>query len=129
MRLGPEIKKYGETTRDKRTKLKRIFSYLLAGPFKRKSTVVTEMRDDWSRISAMTGSRQLADVTFIVFMQGMIRYKRSEYISARDMALQLNLTTVVDLLEEIMDWEQEAKTALTRIALTEVNQKVRELVM
>ena len=53
----------------------------------------------------------------------LTHYKKAEYVSARDIALQLNLQTAADLLDEIVAWEQGAKNALTKIALTEVNQK------
>ncbi len=118
-----QVKRYAENTRDKRTKLKRVFSYLLTGPFKRKNGVVKKMLKEWSVVSGMTESKPLADVLFISFLMGLIEFKKTKYFSARNIALQLNLQTVADLLDEIVVWEKETANALTKIALAETNQK------
>ncbi len=121
--LKSEIKKYFESARDKRIKLKRIFSYLLAGPFGRKSKVIDKMLKDVDNILKYASSPELKDAMVIPSLQAIIHYKIASYGAAKAFAIVLELETVTDLLEEVLELEMESDRALAKIAIEGVNGK------
>lgn len=126
--LKNEIKKYYESVRDKRVKLKRIFSYLLTGPFGRKNKMIEKFMEDESKILKYAKTSELKDAMIIANMQAISHYKISTYGTAKAFALTLELQKVVDLLQEILEWEKEADRAFTKVALKHVNEKAATLV-
>lgn len=130
--VSPALKKewtrYCESTPDKRLKLKRIFSYLLSGPFNRKNPSMEEMLKEMKEVSKMTKG-PLRDVMLIATMHQIIHWKIAAYGTARALAMVMELQTVTDLLEEIVQWEKEADAILSRIAEKHVNQKAFDVVM
>jgi len=125
--LKGQIKKYLDSAHDKRVKLKRIFSYLLTGPFDSKNKVIEKLMAEESKILKYTNNSELKDALLIGNLQSINHYKISVYGTAKAFALILELQKVVDLLQEVLDWEKEANQALTKIALKEVNEKAAAL--
>jgi ferritin-like metal-binding protein YciE len=125
--LKSQIKKYLDSARDKRVKLKRIFSYLLTGPFDCKNKVIEKLMEEESKILKYTNNSELKDALLIGNLQAINHYKISVYGTAKAFALILELQKVVDLLQEVLDWEKEANQALTKIAIKEVNEKAAAL--
>lgn len=121
--LKSEIKKYLNSVKDKRLKLKRVFSYLLAGPFGRKNKVIDKILKDGSKILECTRANELRDALLIGHLQGLVHYKISSYGIAKDFASRLDLQNVTDLLQEVLEWEKETDKMLTKIATKEVNKK------
>jgi ferritin-like metal-binding protein YciE len=113
----PSLKKllqdYVSEAGDKRTKLKRAFSYLLAGPFKRKNEVMGQLISDL-RTSQELSAKEIKDTMVAGGLKGVVQYKISCYSMAISVALQLELHSVADLLEEVLEWEKEAEAALIK---------------
>lgn len=125
--LKSEIKKYVESAADKRIKLKRIFSYLLAGPFGRKNKVIDRMLKEAGNILKFTSSPEVKDAMLIGCLQAINHHKISAYGTAKAFSVELELQAVTDLLTEVLEWEKETDQALTKIALKEVNGKAAAL--
>ena len=56
-------------------------------------------------------------------LQAINHYKISTYGTAKAFATLLELQKVVDLLQEMLEWEKETDRAFTKIAMKEVNEK------
>lgn len=125
--LKDEIRKYGEMMADERVKLKRIFGYLLTGPYGRKATAVGEMLQDIKQFSKAASSAEVKDVVIIAGLQLLIHYKISAYGTGLAFAEQLGLDTAAELLAEMLDWEKATNKALSRLALGGLNQKAAAL--
>jgi ferritin-like metal-binding protein YciE len=102
------VSKYGESSSDKRLKLKRIFSYLLTGPFKGKEGAVENMIADSADILGMTRKGNCRDILVLSTLEAMSEYKVTSYNTALKIALQMELTKVTELLEDIISWEVES---------------------
>jgi len=127
--LRKEVTRYLDSSADKRSKLKRVFSYLLTGPYGRKDAVMGELLSDVKDIFRLSDSPLLRDSMFIAAMQNFIHYKIAAYGTAKAFAEELSLNTVVHLLDQILRWEKEADKVLTRIAMQQINTKAGQLVL
>lgn len=121
--LKTELKKYLESAADKRTKLKRVFSYLLAGPFRRKNKAVDKMLEDLGNIISAEVPKELKDVLIIGSLQAINHFKISSYGTARALSEALELTTAAELLGQMLQWEKDTDRSLSLIAAREVNGK------
>ncbi len=119
--LKDAINKYGEQAAEKRTKLKRIFGYLLVEPFKRKNTVIDTMLKDTHQMLEYAASDTLRHAVLLACFQSINHYKMAGYNSALAFAIVLNLDTVSDLLHEILEWEKETITVLAKIVFEELH--------
>jgi ferritin-like metal-binding protein YciE len=126
--LKNEIKKYLDSARDKRVKLKRVFSYLLTGPFGRKNKVMEGFLKDKERLQKCVKNSDLKDAILIGDLQAIAHYKISTYGTAKALAAALELQKVVDLLQEILEWEKEADNSFTKVGMKEVNERAAALV-
>lgn len=127
--LKAELKKYQSSSTDKRTKLKRVFSYLLAGPFKRKNPVIDAMLATVKAVSKVGGTPQLRDVMILTSVNELVQYKIAAYRTGLILADQLDLGTARDLLDEILQWEKESGNALGRIAITSIHPKAKDVTL
>ena len=109
------LESYASSAGDKRIKLKRAFSYLLAGPFGKQSKAIGEMISELSAISKKTSSPEIKDALLGSCLSTIICYKISAYSSAMSFALALELHPVADLISEMLEWESETDKALTKI--------------
>ncbi len=121
--LKGALKNYLESAADKRTKLKRIFSYLLAGPFGRKNEAIGKMLGEVEDISKYPSTPDLRDTILAASLKGITAYKVSAYSTAMAFAVELGLDEVTDLLGDIVDWEIDTDKALSKIILKGVNKK------
>jgi ferritin-like metal-binding protein YciE len=121
--LKDEIKKYLRSAQDKRLKLKRIFSYLLVTPFSVKNNVINEMLKDSAKILKLTKTKELKDTLLMGRLQSIANYKISSYETAKAFASILELQNVIDLLQEVVEWEQDTGQAFTKIVMRDVNEK------
>lgn len=124
--LKSEMEKYLGSAADKRTKLKRIFSYLLVDRFGKKNKVIETMLEETHDILEYTSTNSIRDAVMIGCVQTINHYKIAGYGTALAFAMELKLNTVSDLLHEILEWEKETDRTLTKIALKEVNEKAGE---
>lgn len=101
------MKSYAKGSKERRLKLKRIFTYLLAGPYGRRCRVIDRMLKEAHETLDMVSADDLRDIMFQSCMQAIVHYKISSYNSAMAFALELDLNEVGDLLEEILETERE----------------------
>ena len=118
--LKEEIKKYVERSGEKRSKLKRIFSYLLVPNTKRKSKVVEVLFKEAREMADKTSEGHLRDTVLTACLQSINHYNAANYRAALALAVELNLEQVTDLLHEILQWENETFLALEKIAFEEL---------
>jgi|GEM_PF-5564249 len=109
------LKSYAASAADKRIKLKRAFSYLLAGPFGKKSKAIGEMIAELSTISAKALAPEIKDAMLAGSLRTIIYFKISAYATAMSFALALEVHPVADLIGQILEWENEADQELTKI--------------
>lgn len=111
--LKKEMEKYAERACEKRLKLKRIFSYLLSGPFNRKNKVIDVMLDECRATLSASSDFETNTALAYHFFKLMIDYKTSTYNLVKLQAIELELEPVADLLNEICEWEKESQRSLT----------------
>jgi ferritin-like metal-binding protein YciE len=109
------LEKYATSAGDKRIKLKRAFSYLLAGPFGKRGKAIGEMISEFSFISKRSSTAEIKDALLGSCLSTIICYKIASYSSAMSFALALGLHPVADLISEVLEWERESDKALTKI--------------
>ncbi len=126
-KLSNEFEKYQQSSADKRLKLKRIFSYLLISPSDRKGKPILKMLKEMEAILLSSTSEELKNAQFLGALQAISHYKTAVYSTAKTYSEQLELTTVSDLLTEIIAWEAESYASLTRIAIDVVTREAARL--
>jgi ferritin-like metal-binding protein YciE len=114
------VSRYTENASDKRLKLKRIFSYLLAGPFKRTSGAVGMIVSECSDIMEMTGRGRSRDLLIMSSLEALSEYKVTSYNTALKIALQLELKKVAELVEDIISLEVESAQNMSDFVSREV---------
>lgn len=110
---------YRQNLGDQRLKLKRIFGYLLNGPYGRKGT---HEDPGWDEIADHNMLPSLRDVLFSTSLQQAVQHLINAFTNARYIAMRLDLDMVVRLLDEILDEEEAFAQTLKRIFSTHVNQ-------
>lgn len=121
--LKVEIDTYNQSSGDKLIKLERAFNYLMEEPKGRKNKVMREMIGDTRYILNLAPTDEMRDVVLAACIQNINHYKIAGYKTALAFAIELELSTVADLLHEILEWEKEMSTRLTAISLNEIFNK------
>lgn len=120
-----EINIYASIADDKLLKLERIFNYLMKEPLTRDNAVMNELMNETHKIIAATTSSHLKDILSIGCIQNINAYKVSNYRSAYMMAVELELDTATDLLQQILEWEIETGKVLAALSIEEFNKTQR----
>ncbi len=119
---------YVETSADKRTKLKRVFSYLLAGPFENISCSAEGFFLDLERVAKISSPSAVRDLLAAKSLRGLALHKSFVYEGAMELAGQLGLEKVSELLEEILAWEKNYIDTLKKIELSLITSLQKETV-
>ena len=119
--LKDEIRKYIQGADDKLLKYERIFNYLMQEPDSRKNKVVVKILEETREMLSFTDSYHLRDILMVSCFQNLNAYKISCLKIAYMFALELELDTAADLLQQILESEMETSKALARIAIEEFN--------
>jgi len=119
IRIRDEFKKYADSASNKLLKLERAFNYLMTEPMTRKNEAVHQLMTEMHHILAGTTSAHLRDILSIGYIQNINTYKISCYRSAYLFAVELELDTVTDLLQQILEWEIDASKILNQLAFEE----------
>lgn len=119
--LKSELDKYVESADNKLLKLQRAFGYLTQDTVSRKNEVITKMLDETHRLLSPSTSSQLKDILMLSCLQNISSYKISAYKTAFLFALELELDTVADLIQQILEWETETGKHLSPLALEMFN--------
>lgn len=123
--IRTEINIYANNADDKLLKLERIFNYLMKEPLTRDNNVMNELMNETHKMIAATTSSYLKDIVSIGCIQNINAYKISNYRSAYMIAVELELDTVTDLLQQILEWEIETGKVLARLSIEEFNKAQR----
>ncbi|MBS1508384.1 MAG: DUF892 family protein [Bacteroidetes bacterium] len=110
--LKKALKSFGANRKDCRTKLKRIFSYLLAGPFQRKNTIMDQMIHEAALAFKLAPMNELKEVMFIEHLLTINHYQLSTYHQLKAKADFLELHAVSELLDEIITLQKETQHEL-----------------
>lgn len=119
------IERYLESTGDKILKLERVFNYLMKEPISRRNQVINLLVEETSKLKDLTSSAQLADILTIGCVQNINAYKIAGYRSAYLFAVELELDTASDLLQQILEWEIDMYKTLSDLAVEEFNRTQR----
>jgi len=113
---------YRQNLGDQRLKLKRIFGYLLNGPYGRKTSHSANAIAQWDDVGDMDMLPGLRDVLLATSLEFSIQHLATAYTSARYIAMRLELDIVVRLLDELIDSEEEFAQNMKRLSSTQINQ-------
>jgi len=120
-KIRSEIKRYTGIADSKMLKLERVFNYLMEEPLSRKNDVVKELMNETYLILSATTSTHLRDVLAIGCLQNINGYKIAAYRSAYMLAVELELDTPTDLLQQILEWEIDSSKSFSTLAIEEFN--------
>lgn len=115
------LKCYTENLGEQRLKLKRIFSYVLNGPYDRKSFKMAEAMAPFGETLEKNITPKLLDIIVSTSMHSTIQFLITSYVDARYIAMRLELDTVVHLLDEIVDLEESFLQQLRAHSAKKVN--------
>jgi ferritin-like metal-binding protein YciE len=118
-RIKAEFSNYVESANNKLLKLERVFNYLMTEPMTRKNEAIHQTVLEMHHILAATTSAHLRNILSVGYLQNINTYKISCYRSAYLFAVELDLDTVTDLLQQILEWEVDTSKALAQLAMAE----------
>lgn len=124
--LIEEMKKYLDSCDDKITKLERVFNYLMVEPEVKKNEVMEKLIDNTHDIVKFATSDKVRDAMLIACMQNINHHKIAGYGTCHSFAIHLNLETVTALLHDTLEWEKSTDHALTKIAVSRINDRATE---
>lgn len=102
-------------------KLERVFNYLAKGRLNRKNGTINELLREMQLVTASTSVSHLRDMVSIGYIQNINAYKISCYRSAYMFAVELELNTPTDLLQEILESEVQTSRSLSQLTIEEFN--------
>ena len=100
------LRSCAENLAEQRLKLKRIFGYILNGPFGRKAGTIADVIVPFKEISERNAEDPLRDILYMTSMQAASQFTITSYTDARYIAMRLELDTVVRLLDEMLNGEE-----------------------
>jgi ferritin-like metal-binding protein YciE len=116
-----EINNYTTNADVKQLKLERVFNYLLKEPLTRTNAVINGLINETHQMLASTTSSHLKDILSIGCIQNINAYKISNYRSAYMIAVELELDTATELLQQILEWEIDTSRMLAALSIEEFN--------
>jgi ferritin-like metal-binding protein YciE len=102
-------------------KLDRIFNYLLIEPIARKNEVILTMIEETQFLLTYTAHQHLKDILMIGCIKNINAYKTVNLQNCYLMAVELELDTVADLLQQILEWELAVGKRLASLSIHEFN--------
>lgn len=102
-------------------RLESIFQELDEKPKRKKCKAMEGLIEEGSEILKSKGVPEVKDVALIGAAQRVEHYEIAAYGTARAIAESLELSNVVELLQQTLDEEKEADTELNDLALNQVN--------
>jgi ferritin-like metal-binding protein YciE len=126
-RISDAFNDYVDSSTNKLLKLERAFNYLMTDQMTRKNEALHQLMVEMHHILPATTSQHLRNILGIGYLQSINTYKISCYRSAYLFAVEMELDTVTDLLQQILEWEIDSSKALAQLALEEFNKQQPEL--
>jgi ferritin-like metal-binding protein YciE len=115
------LKKYAESSTNKRLKLDRMFSYLMVVPVSHSNVIMNKLVDEAIQRTKHSLSDKIKALVLISGLQKINCFKMTAYRTALMYALEVELDTVADLLHEIIEWERKTDKSLAELYLKEFN--------
>lgn len=116
-----EIDQYASNCEHNILKLERIFNYLMQEPVLHKNGVVDQMLDNTHQVLSSVKNSYLRDILTIGCVQTINAFKIASYRSAYMLAVELELDTVADLIQQMLEGEAAKTTAISNVFITEFN--------
>lgn len=122
----PELKalleEYKQGLADQRTKLKRIFSYLLNGPYGRKPAKGAGALASFKEIADREIAPELKDILIITSLQSASRFLVQAYNDTSFMAMRVEMDSVVKMLDDMVDMNEDFIHRLKFRSATQINE-------
>jgi ferritin-like metal-binding protein YciE len=125
-RLQEILQKYSESSADKQLKLDRILYYLMVEPSSQVNTIIDKLLDETLHRTKYIVSDEIKTRVIISDFEQINHFKITAYKTALLYSLELELDTVSDLLNQIIEWERKTRKALNDLYLEEFNNSHRE---
>lgn len=113
------IEEYLSNSNDIKLKLDRVFNYLMVEPVKRKNQVIDKMIDETQVLLSSANSPHLKNVLMIGCIKNINAYKTACYQTSYLIAVELELDTPADLIQQVLEWETDVSRSLNRLAFHE----------
>jgi len=127
-KIRNEIESYTGGADSKMLKLERVFNYLMTEPLSRKNPAINDLMNETHQILSATTSTHLRDILAISCLQKINAYKIAGYRSAYMFAVELELDTATDLLQQILESEIDSSRSFSALAIEEFNNAQRPAV-
>lgn len=124
--LKNELNRYKEDSVDKVLKLERVFNYLMDQPTGKRNAVMRRMINDTHNMLDTTSSAEVKDIILASCIQSINCYKIAGLRTAIAFAIELQLETVPDLLQDILEAEKQTSYAMNKITRTALYQSIKE---
>jgi len=112
-----EVDSYLGTLRDNQIGIERVFTYLMKNDLTRTNAVMREMIHETHGLLSQTNQASLKEILMITSLQNIVAYKISMYRAAYQIALELELETPADILQQLLEKEMNAAKSFDRISL------------
>jgi ferritin-like metal-binding protein YciE len=119
--VSAEIHRYVGNADSNLQKLDRIFNYLMQEPIARKNDVILKMIEETHQLLGYTFSPHLKDILMVGCIQNINAYKSASYKSAYLFAVELEMDTAADLIQQILEWEMETAKVIASLSIHEFN--------
>ncbi|HMV08442.1 MAG TPA: DUF892 family protein [Cyclobacteriaceae bacterium] len=116
-----QLEEQAEGCENNLLKLERIFNYLMQDPVPGNLEAITQLVADTRDIVDLVENRYLKDVLLTGCIQNIQAVKISNYRIAYMLAAELELDTVVDLVQQILEQETEASQSLSHLFISRFN--------
>lgn len=125
IRIKNEICNYAANADNTMLKLERVFNYLMKEPLTRENKAVNELLNETHLVIRSTTSSHLKNILTVGCIQNINAYKIANYRSAYMIAVELELDTATDLLQQILERETETSKVLADLSIEEFNKAQR----
>lgn len=116
-----EINHYTSTCETNLLKLERIFNYLMQEPVLRKNGVVDQLMEATHQTLLSVKNIHLRDILTLACIQNINAFKISSYRSAYMLAVELEVDTVTDLIQQMLEYEVAQQTIIAQLYIKEFN--------
>ncbi|MBT1686455.1 DUF892 family protein [Dawidia soli] len=115
------LEDYADNAGNVSIKLDRIFNYLLIEPIARKNEVILKMIEETQFLLTYAARPHLKDILMVGCMKNINAYKTVNLRNCYLMAVELELDTVADLLQQMLEWELATGKRLAALSIHEFN--------
>lgn len=115
------IQEHIENARIVKLMLNRVFNYLMIEPEPRKNEVINKIIGETKHLLTHTTSPHLKDVLMIDCIKNINAYKTASYQTSYLMAVELEMDTPADLIQQVLEWELSMASSLERLSISEFN--------